>query len=128
MAEQGVIEVGSLGAAGGAAGVGLDGVLSPAALEREFEALVAEWRDSVHPATTLKTLLAHPAYNRTIGMGLVARAAVASLILRDLSSHPRQWFQALQAITREDPVPDGATTFEEFRRAWLEWGRSRELV
>jgi hypothetical protein len=93
-----------------------------------FESLVDEWRQSVTPATTLSTLLAHPAYNRIIGMGLLSSSTVVPLILKDLSSHPRQWFQALQEITGDDPVPSEATSFEEFRQAWLSWGRDRHLI
>src|SRR5687767_8954830 len=58
-------------------------------LETLFNSLVAEWRQSLTPSTTLSSLLAHPAYNRIIGMGLLSSNAVVPLILKDLSIHPR---------------------------------------
>lgn len=99
-----------------------------AALEADFAMLVDEWRQSIRPKTTLTSLLSHPAYLSIIRMGLAARDPVVRLILTDLAANPRQWFQALQEITGEDPVPPGAATFEEFRRAWLNWGRDRGLL
>jgi hypothetical protein len=113
--------------ANGGGDLRIDAALKPETLEGLFNKLVAEWRQSMTPATTLASLLAHPAYNRIIGMGLLSSNAIVPLILKDLSSHPRQWFQALHEITGEDPVPAEATTFEEFRQAWLSWGRERSL-
>jgi hypothetical protein len=116
---------------GGHGGQQVDASPSPPArssLEERFQALVTEWRQSTNPRTTLADLLSHPAYNRIIGMGLAAREPVARLILRDLAAHPRHWFHALEEIGGEDPVPEDATTFEEFRRAWLSWGRGKGLL
>ena len=60
-------------------------------------------------------------YQRVIGMGEKA----IPLILRQLENEgddPDHWFWALQAITREDPVPEDARgDMKEMARAWLDW-------
>jgi len=67
----------------------------------------------------------HPAYQAIVALG----PPVVPLLLRDLKREPAHWFEALKAITGEDPVQSrdwgkiGAMT-----AAWLAWGRTRGLV
>ncbi|PWU20449.1 MAG: hypothetical protein C5B50_03840 [Verrucomicrobia bacterium] len=65
----------------------------------------------------------HPAYQRIIGFGPVA----IPLILRELEREPAHWFWALNAISGEDPAPEGST-FDEAAAAWLKWGRERGYI
>jgi len=65
----------------------------------------------------------HPAYFEIVGLGPPA----VPLILERLKKSTRPWFQALAAMTREDPAAE-AESHSEAARAWLEWGRRRGLV
>jgi hypothetical protein len=49
------------------------------------------------------------------------------LILERLKKSTRPWFQALAAMTRENPASDAATN-SEAAEAWLEWGRIRGFL
>jgi hypothetical protein len=70
-------------------------------------------------------MVAHPAYQAIIGLG----APVVPLLLQDLAREPAHWFEALKAITGEDPVrPEDWGRVRAMAAAWLAWGRSRGLV
>lgn len=105
-----------------------DPIGTGASVETQFNALLEEWLAYRRPSRNLAEMLAHPAYQRIIGMGLVAPYPVVQLILRDLCQRERYWFDALYQIVNDDPVPADATTFEEFRIAWLEWGKAKGLI
>ncbi len=55
------------------------------------------------------------------------RPTVVPLLLKDLQAGPEHWLVALNAITGEDPVPEGST-FKEAVEAWLSWGREHGLL
>jgi hypothetical protein len=65
-------------------------------------------------------MTAHPSYRRIMGMGREA----LPLLLRELSERPDHWLVALNAITGEDPAPEGGT-FTEAVHAWLAWGAEK---
>lgn len=46
-------------------------------------------------------MISHPAYRGVIALG----QPVVPLLLRELEPEPVHWFEALKAITDEDPVP-----------------------
>lgn len=90
--------------------------------QNEFTKLVNQWRKETRGISSTTELVLHPAYQQIIGMG----EAVVPLLLRELEKKSGQWFWALKAITREDPVPSeyrGRT--KDMIRIWLEWGRSK---
>ena len=61
-----------------------------------------------------------PEYQQIIGMG---KSAIPQ-ILRELERQPHYWFWALEAITRENPVPqEDRGRLNETTSAWLKWGR-----
>jgi len=89
-------------------------------LELQFLVLALHWKhDSLFESSPWR-VAAHPAYQRIIGMG---RRAVP-LILQFLSGEPDFWFEALTAITGEQPVPtEHAGNMEAMQQDWLRWGR-----
>jgi hypothetical protein len=94
-----------------------------AAVARKFSELSERWRRETALVSNVERIVLHPAYQRIIGMG---REAVP-LILQEISTRPGHWFWALNAITGEDPVHEGAT-FREAIDAWLNWGRANGYI
>ena len=69
-------------------------------------------------------MVTHPAYQAIIALG----PPVVPLLLHDLEREPFHWFEALQAITGEDPVPrEHWGMIAAMRADWLAWGRERGL-
>lgn len=81
-----------------------------------FKALVQQWFEETWFVSSTKRRIAHPAYLKIIGLGPVA----IPLIINELRVAPDHWFEALEAITREDPAV-GAETIDQMRAAWLAW-------
>ena len=94
------------------------GVISDAAL---FQQLASQWRIERGATSSITQMAMCSSYQRIIGMG----GKAIPLILRQLENEgddPDHWFWALQAITREDPVPQEAQgNMREMARAWLDW-------
>jgi hypothetical protein len=88
--------------------------------ELQFLMLANKWKqDNVFESSPWR-MAAHPAYQRIIGMGQRA----VPLILQDLAREADFWFEALVAITDEQPVPlEHAGDMEAMRQDWLRWGR-----
>lgn len=93
-------------------------IISDAAL---FQQLASQWRKERGATSSITQMATCLSYQRVIGMGEKA----IPLILRQLENEgddPDHWFWALQAITREDPVPEDARgNMKEMARAWLDW-------
>ena len=92
-------------------------------LEREFEHHATIWRNETAFLSSLTEQVLHPSYQRIVGMG---RQAIP-LLLHELEHNPDFWFWALNAITGENPVEEGAT-FDEGVSAWLEWGKEKGYI
>lgn len=93
--------------------------------EQQFRMLVDEWKAATALLSSTTAMVAHPAYQAIIALGPPA----VPLLLRDLEREPAHWFEALQAITGEDPVPPGDWgKASRMAAAWLAWGRSRGLI
>jgi hypothetical protein len=61
-----------------------------------------------------------PYYQRIIGTGPTA----VPRILKALTIEPDFWFEALGAITRQQPFPiEHAGDMQTMTNNWLEWGR-----
>jgi len=91
-------------------------------LEKTFLELAHQWRRETRGISSTNKASMHPIYQQIIGMG----KAVIPLLLRELERNSGQWFWAIQAISREDPVPPekrGQT--QEMIRYWLEWGKQK---
>jgi hypothetical protein len=90
-----------------------------------FEELAAEWKSAVAFTSSSSAMIAHPAYQAIIALGSPA----VPLLLRELEREPAHWFEALKAITGEDPVaPADWGRVKAMAAAWLSWGRARRLI
>jgi hypothetical protein len=92
-------------------------------VETTFKHSAERWRNETAAISSVTARAMHPAYQRIIGLG----PAVIPMILRELRSRPDHWFWALNAITGEQPVAEGAN-FSDAVATWLAWGNERGLV
>jgi hypothetical protein len=96
-----------------------------AAVDQQFQALATQWKTETALLSSTTSMVAHPAYRAIIGLG----ERVVPLLLRELQREPAHWFEALKAITGEDPVPrEQWGNVPAMAAAWLSWGRSRGLI
>lgn len=99
-------------------------VESSAVAER-LQALAAEWKGDTSLLSSTSAMTAHPAYQAIIALG----PAVVPLLLREMEHEPVHWFEALQAITGEDPVPvESWGNIRAMADAWMVWGRTRGFI
>ena len=94
-----------------------DDDLAPAQL---FHEQVERWKNETGHLSSVTKMISHPSYLRIIGLGREG----LPLILRELRERPDHWLVALNAITGEDPAPEGAS-FREAVAAWIKWGESK---
>ena len=89
-----------------------------------FQRLVHEWQAERGATSSITEAALCPAYQNIIGMGEL----VVPLILDQLQAEgdePDQWFWALSAITRANPVRDADRgDYVKMAKAWLEWGKN----
>jgi hypothetical protein len=73
-------------------------------------------------------MISHPSYLRIIGLAREFRKdEIERLILQELKSEPDHWFDALEAITGQNPVsPDD--DFDAAVNAWLDWGHKEGII
>lgn len=87
----------------------------------KFQSLVAQWQQERGATSSITEAAMCPAYQSILGMG----PAAVPLLLAQLQSEgnePDQWFWALKAITRMDPVRDeDRGDYVAMARAWLMW-------
>jgi hypothetical protein len=95
-----------------------------AADEKEFRALAKQWHQETDHHSSTSIIQSHPALQKIMRMGERA----VPLILRELNEgRDGHWFQALCALTGENPVPKGSN-YDSCRGAWLAWGKKRGLI
>ena len=88
--------------------------------EVEFQMLATQWKNDTIWDSSVTQKILHPFYQQIIGMGPI----VVPWILKQLQKEPDFWFDALTAITREQPVlPEHAGDMQAMTNDWLEWGR-----
>lgn len=88
----------------------------------KFQHLVKQWKGERGARSSITETAIMPSYLNIIGMG---EAAVPFILaqLRLEGKNPDQWFLALQAITRANPVdPKDQGDFSKMARAWMKWG------
>ena len=89
-------------------------------LADEFSRLALEWRRETRHCSKMEQITSHPAYRRIVELGEPA----VPLILQELHRAGGDWFPALRAITKANPVPaESRGKMSEIREAWLRWGR-----
>jgi hypothetical protein len=96
---------------------------SPDQVRAIFEPLAARWEAETEFLSMTPQITGHPAYFEIVALGPPA----VPLVLERLKTRTRLWFEALAAMTRENPAAD-AKTNSEAARAWLDWGRNRGLI
>jgi hypothetical protein len=98
---------------------------APTSLEAEFQSLARQWKEACSLMSSTSGMVSHPAYRAIIELGQPA----VPLLLRELEKEPVHWFEALKAITGEDPVsPKDWGNISAMATAWLAWGRQRNLL
>ncbi|MSR78003.1 MAG: hypothetical protein EXS63_07260 [Candidatus Omnitrophica bacterium] len=94
-------------------------------INQEFYRLAAQWKEATQYLSSISQISMHPAYQHIIGMG----PSVVPIILNELKQKPANWFWALKAITRTDPVPaQFRGNIEKMIEFWLKWGRDQGYV
>jgi hypothetical protein len=90
-----------------------------------FNTLAAEWKKDTAFLSSSSAMVSHPAYKAIIDLGWPA----VPLMLRDMEQEPVHWFEALRAITGENPVErENWGNTPAMASAWLNWGRKHDLV
>lgn len=88
------------------------------ALAEQFATLAEQWKTETALLSSSTALASHPAYRTIIALG----PRVVPLLLRDLERTSAHWFEALQAITGEEPVPrEHWGNIAAMRADWLAW-------
>jgi hypothetical protein len=88
-------------------------------LQEIFTDLMNTWRRETWFISSIKKRVSHPAYVKIIGLG----PAAIPFIIAELRKQPDYWFWALEAITRQDPMPH-AENMHQLKDAWLAWAES----
>jgi hypothetical protein len=98
------------------------------ALERLFRDEVERWKRETQHWSSVTRALAHPSYLRIVGLAKLSHGTeLERLLLEELEAEPDLWFEALGAITGENPVRH-EYDFDESVNAWLEWGRMKGII
>lgn len=94
-------------------------------LESEFRELAEQWYvDTLH-LTAYWEIVLHPAYQNIIGLG----RDVIPFILLELKDFQAEWFWALQALSRENPVTSEIEgNRSEMAKVWLSWGKRKGYI
>jgi hypothetical protein len=91
-------------------------------LEKRFRSLAKRWRKETEHLSSTARMAKHPAYQEIISLG----ESAIPLLLAELERRPDFWFEALRAITRDNPVPPESTgNVKEMAKLWIAWGRAR---
>jgi hypothetical protein len=90
-----------------------------------FTQLCTLWKEETSFSSSLTEICSNMNYLKIIGIGFPA----IPLILDDLAKTFAPWFIALEAISRENPVPPEIEgNFEEMAKLWLLWGQSKKII
>jgi hypothetical protein len=91
----------------------------------KFYNLALEWKKAKETKSSYSEMISHPAYLRIIGLG----SQTIPLILAELKREPDYWFDALTALTGEDPIKaEDAGDLKKMSATWIEWGRNHGSI
>lgn len=94
-------------------------------LDVEFHSYAAEWKRESQFMSSPEQAATLLSYRRIIGMG----KDVVPHMLREMRREPGLWFEALNAITGEQPIPkEHAGDIAEMTNDWLKWGEENGLI
>ncbi len=99
------------------------GVYSRSASDRlksEFDNHARKWQIETEDFSILALRFSHASYLRIVGLGHVA----IPWLLEELRTDPDWWFEALKAVSAEDPASQCAS-FDDAVEAWINWGSDR---
>lgn len=97
----------------------------PSTITERFELLARQWKEETALLSSTSAMVNHPAYRAIIALG----PAVVPLLLRDMECVHTHWFEALQAITGENPVsPEQGGKIPAMVEGWVAWGRKQGLI
>ena len=94
-------------------------------LRKRFQQLATEYEEKSRYMSNTAQMARLEPYQSIIAMG----PAVVPLILEEIQRGLGFWFDALEAITGENPVPpelEGRVRLME--QAWLNWGKQRGFL
>src|SRR5262245_45434122 len=74
-------------------------------VKERFCRLATLWHQETDFLSSMEEANKHPAYQEIIQLG----PEVVPFLLRDLEDNHTHWFNALQAITGENPIPESAS-------------------
>ncbi len=90
-----------------------------------MRALSAEWKEATSLLSSTTAMVSHPAYQAIIDLG----PSVVPLLLDELQREPVHWFEALEAITGDNPVPLAHRgNIPAMAADWLDWGRTHGKI
>lgn len=90
----------------------------------ELRRLADEWRQATVFLSSITQKILHPAYQKIIGFGDRA----LPFLVGELRNSGGYWFWALNAISRDDPVPPGMQgNYQAMKDAWIEWAEQRGI-
>jgi hypothetical protein len=82
------------------------------------------WQRETRHLSSVDEITSHWAYRMIVGLG----PAVVPLIIDDLSKGPDDWFEALEEITGENPVPLWSRGSRgAMAHAWVKWARRKGI-
>lgn len=95
-------------------------------VEEKFHALLTDWRNQTRLESNYAKIMMHPSFRRILALGPQA----VPYILRDMKNgRGGAWFQALEDITGENPIPPEHEVDSSLMIAdWLEWGRRNGII
>lgn len=98
---------------------------TPTHVIEQFEKLAADWKAATSIVSSTGAMTSHPSYQAIIALG----PPVLPLLLRDMAREGTHWFEALQAISGEDPVRrEDWGKISTMKSSWLQWGHARGLI
>ncbi len=90
------------------------------AIKRTLAKLASAWKKGTAYHSAMSQMKLHPAYHQI----LAYRFAAVPLILSRMQRGEGRWFDALETITGENPVPaERRGDVRAMIDAWLHWGR-----
>jgi hypothetical protein len=94
-------------------------------VEERFRRLSEQWSQDIRLTSSTTRAIANPKYQAIIKLGWT----VVPLMLRDLQNGSGYWYPALNAITGIRPFDRRAAgNTNKMTKAWLDWGRKKNLV
>ena len=94
-------------------------------LQTRFYEFRDKWLAETMILSSSTAIAANVNYQAVIALG----ADVVPLILEDMAQTPHHWFEALNILTGENPVPkEYAGNIRLMTKFWLQWGNEQGFI